>query len=158
MKNRNLDHCDRWATPLDFFEQLNKEFNFNFDPCPYDWIADIHKDGLLIDWKERNFINPPYSQKLKEQFIIKALEESKKGKLCILLIPVSTSTKIFHNIIQPNAKQIRFVKGRIPFIGINSKGEYVNWHKWDKKAPDNIKRVKNSGQHDSMIVIFDGRL
>jgi hypothetical protein len=51
-----------------------------------------------------NFINPPYSRKLKEAFIRKALEESKKGKTCVLLLPVSTSTAIFHDVILPNAK------------------------------------------------------
>ena len=71
-----------------------------------------------------------------------------------MLLPVSTSTKLFHEVIQPNAKEIRFIKGRLPFIGINTKGEYVNWNQWDRKAPDNAIHVKNSGMHDSMIVIF----
>ena len=39
-----------------------------------------------------------------------------------MLLPVSTSTKIFHEIIYPNAK-IRFLKGRIKFLGHNTKGE-----------------------------------
>ena len=56
---------------------------------------------------------------------VKAIEEAKKGKLCVLLLPVSTSTKLFHDHIKPNAKEIRFVERRIKFIGINSKGEYV---------------------------------
>lgn len=157
MKNRNLDHKDDWATPLYFYEELNKEFNFNFDPSPFnhnieDW------DGLEVDWKERNFINPPYSLKLKEAFVKKAIKESKKGKVCVMLIPTSTSTKLFHDYIKPNAKEIRFVRGRIPFIGINSKGEYVNFHLKhkgnNKEIPSDAKIVKNSGMHDSMIVIF----
>ena len=87
-------------------------------------------------------MNPPYSRKLKEAFVIKAIKESKKGKLCVMLLPVSTSTKLFHEHIQPNAKEIRFVKGRIKFLGVNTKGEYVT-----NKSP----------MHDSMVVIFDGR-
>lgn len=143
MKNRNLNHSDNWATPKYFYEKLDQEFNFNFDPCPLS-LDKITKenDGLLIDWGTRNFINPPYSRKLKEQFVIKAIRESKKGKLCVMLLPVSTSTKLFHDHILPNKKEIRFVKGRIKFLGINTKGEYVT-----NKAP----------MHDSMIVIFDGR-
>ena len=134
MKNRNLDHKDDWATPKDFYNKLNQEFNFNFDPCPLN--SDF--DGLSIDWKERNYINPPYSRKLKELFIRKAYAESQKGKLCVMLLPVSTSTKIFHEVIYPNA-EILFVKGRIKFEGVNTKGE----------------RVSNKcGMHDSMIVIF----
>jgi len=154
MKNRNLEHKDDWATPDYFYDQLNKEFKFDFDPCPLKHNC-LKWDGQTVDWGSRNFINPPYSRAFKEAFVIKALEESKKGKLCVLLLPVSTSTDLFHEVIQPNAKEIRFIKRRIPFIGINDKGQYVNWHLWTKPAPEGVVHVKNSGQHDSMIVIFN---
>lgn len=150
MKNRSLKHSDNWETPPSIFDDLNQEFNFNFDPCPL--YADF--DGLSIEWKERNFINPPYSRKLKEAFIKKAIEESKKGKLCVMLIPVSTSTKIFHEHILPSQKEIRFVKGRINFIGINTKGEYVNFHLSTRNPPKDAVLVKSAGMHDSMIVVF----
>ena len=141
MKNRNLDHKNDWATPKEFYDSLDKDFNFNFDPCPLG--HDISKwDGLKIDWKERNFINPPYSRGLKEAFIRKAIKESHKGKLCVMLLPVSTSTIIFHRTILPEDPEINFVFGRIRFCGVNTKGEYVT-----NKAP----------MHDSMIVVFDGR-
>ena len=135
MKNRNLDHSDNWATPESLYNELDKEFNFDFDPCPlYSSF-----DGLAIQWGKSNFINPPYSRKLKESFVIKAIEESINGKLCVMLLPVSTSTKLFHKSILPNAKEIRFLEGRVKFLGINTKGEYVS-----NKSP----------MHDSMIVIF----
>jgi site-specific DNA-methyltransferase (adenine-specific) len=141
MKNRSINHSDNWATPKEFYNKLNEEFNFDFDPCPLN-TEEItpDKDGLLIEWGQRNYINPPYSQKLKEAFVEKAIEESKKGKLCVMLLPVSTSTKLFHDKILPNAKDIRFVKGRIKFLGVNTFGEYVT-----DKSP----------MHDSMIVIFN---
>ena len=138
MKNRNLKHSDNWQTPPELYNQLNKEFNFNFDPCPLNHDLQIW-DGLKIEWKERNFINPPYSRKLKDLFVKKAIEESKKGKLCVLLLPVSTSTKLFHDHILPNKKEIRFLKGRVKFIGINTFGNLVQ---------------NKSGMHDSMIVIL----
>ena len=138
MKNRNLENIDDWATPDYFYNELNKEFDFNFDPCPLFSTF----DGLIIEWKERNFINPPYSQKLKEAFVKKAVEESKKGKLCVCLIPVSTSTKLFHDVIKPNANEIRFIRGRIKFVGINTFGVRVS---------------EKVGMHDSMVVVFDGR-
>lgn len=144
MKNKNLDNHDNWETPIDFYHNLDKTFDFNFDPCPL-FIGDIppEKDGLLIDWKERNYINPPYSRKLKEAFVLKAIEESKKNKLCVVLLPVSTSTKLFHDYILPNAKEIIFIRGRISFNGINTKGEHVG--------------KGHKPMHDSMIIIFDGR-
>ena len=136
MKNRNLENSDHWATPKDFYEELNKEFDFDYDPCP------LHAefDGLTIEWGQRNFINPPYSRKLKEAFVKKAITEAEQGKLCVMLLPVSTSTKLFHDYILPNAQDIRFVRGRIKFRGVNTFGEYV-----DNKTP----------MHDSMIVIFN---
>ena len=143
MKNRNLESSDNWATPKEFYSKLNSEFNFDFDPCPLN-LNEItpENDGLSIDWKQSNYINPPYSRELKEAFVKKAIQESKKGKLCVMLLPVSTSTKLFHQFVKPNAKEIRFIEGRIKFLGINTKGEFVS-----NKAP----------MHDSMIVIFDGR-
>ena len=66
---------DNWATPKDLYNKLDAEFNFNFDPCP----LNSRFDGLLMDWKERNFINPPYSRKLKELFINKAYKEATTG-------------------------------------------------------------------------------
>ena len=157
MKNRNLKHSDNWATPPKFYNNLNNVYNFNFDPCPY--LNDINKwDGLKEEWKERNFVNPPYTRKLKEAFVIKAIQESKKGKLCVMLLPVSTSTNLFHNHILPNATEINFIRTRIKFIGINTKNQYVNWHLWEMKYPINASHVKNSGMHDSMIVVFDGRI
>jgi len=138
MKDRNLQHKDDWKTPKQLFDKLHEEFEFDFDPCPYK--HDITKwNGLDIEWKQSNFVNPPYSQKLKESFVKKAIEESKKGKRCVLLIPVSTSTKLFHDYILPNKKEIRFLKGRVKFEGYNTKGVFVK---------------NKCGMHDSMIVIL----
>ena len=133
MKNRNLQHSDNWQTPKELYEKLNEKYNFDFDPCP------LHSeiDGLTIEWGKMNFVNPPYSRQLKEAFVKKAIEEKNKGNSSVLLLPVSTSTKLFHDFILPNATKIEFLKGRVKFLGINTKGEYVT-----DKAP----------MHDSMIV------
>lgn len=140
MKNRNIIHKDDWATPVHLYEELNSKYNFSFDPCPLN--HDISKwDGLKINWGKRNFINPPYSRKLKEQFVKKAIEESNKGKLCVMLLPVSTSTVLFHDYILKYSTDIQFIKGRVKFVGVNTKGELVS-----NKTP----------MHDSMIVVFDG--
>ncbi len=49
MKNRNLNHSDNWETPKEFYERLNEEFHFDFDPCPIN--HDLSKfDGLKIEW------------------------------------------------------------------------------------------------------------
>ena len=120
-------------TPIDLYEKLDKEFHFDFDPCPPN--ADFN--GLEIDWKKSNFVNPPFNQ--QKLWIKKAYEESLKNngkwslknKICVLLLPARTDTKIFHEIILPNAKEIRFIKGRLKF-----------------------QQYKNSAPFPSMIVYF----
>lgn len=147
---RHLPPSNDWATPPKFYNKLNKEFNFDFDPCPL-----YHtEDGLLNVWGDCNFINPPYSSKLKQAFVHKSVEVSRSGRVCVLLLPVVTSSVLFHEVIIPAAKDIRFIKGRLPFIGIDRKGQYVNWHLWDNKSPPNVKHVKCNGMFDSMIVVM----
>ena len=67
----------------------------------------------------------------------------------MMLIPVSTSTKLFHDHIKPNATSIEFVKGRIKFGKRDHNGNFY--------YPLNSKGKVQSGTKDSMIVIFDGR-
>ena len=141
MKNRNIQHSDNWETPKDLYNRLNTEFIFDFDPCPICYDGNLQFDGLSIEWGNRNFVNPPYSKKLKESFVLKGIEESKKGKLCVFLLPVSTSTKLFHDHIVPNAKEIRFLRCRVKFIGYNTYSEKVE---------------NKCGMHDSMIVVLGG--
>ena len=136
-KNKIKRMNNNWVTPKWLYDELNKEFNFDFDPCPLQENL-IKQDGLIIEWGKSNFVNPPYSLKLKKQFVLKAIEESNKGKTCVLLLPVSTSTELFHNFIQPNAKEIRFIKGRVKFL------------KWENGK----LKEKNNSMHDSMIVVF----
>jgi hypothetical protein len=147
MKKIHINNDDNYATPPEFYEELNKRFNFDFDPCPYN-EGEIVNCGLKIDWGNSNFVNPPYSQKLKEQFVLKGIEEMKKGKICVFLIPVSTSTKLFQDHILPNATRIEFVKGRIKFGKRDHNGNFY--------LPLNAKGKVQSGTKDSMIVIFDG--
>jgi hypothetical protein len=139
MKNRNNINHDDWETPEWLYRELDAEFHFDFDPCPL--FSKTDNAHISAKWGKCNFINPPYSRQLKEKFIIKAAYEAGLGNLCVMLLPVSTSTKIFHEIIYKKA-EIRFIKGRVAFRGVNSMGEYVT-----TKKP----------MHDSMIVIFDGR-
>ena len=140
MKHRskaNGSKNDDWETPTYILEMIRNHIFKNqlyYDPCP----LNAKFDGLKKEWSKNNYINPPYNRKDKEAFIRKAFEESKKGKVCVMLLPVSTSTKIFHEIIYPNAN-ITFLKGRVKFKGYNTKGEYVE----DK-----------CGQQDSMLVVF----
>ena len=127
-KNGKAFH-NNYATPNYIYKPLKDEFNFDFDPCPLNHNIE-EWDGLQIEWGVSNFVNPPYDRKTKEAFIKKAIQEYKKGKTVVMLFPVSTSTKIFHEHILVNNPEIRFIKGRIKF---------------DRNKP---------GTFDNMLVIF----
>jgi len=104
-------YSDHWRTPKAFYDHLNKEFHFDFDPCPY---SDPPKfDGLKIEWGKSNFVNPPYSN--WQAWIFKAYEELLKGKVSVFLIAARTDTVAFHEIILKYAKEIRFVRKRLKF-------------------------------------------
>ena len=124
---------DTWQTPPEIYDKLHQEFNFNYDPCPIDWV-ESDGDGLLKEWGTRTFCNPPYSK--NKLWIKKASEESKKGKLIVMLLNVVTDTIAFHEYIY-NKAELRFIKGRIKFI---------NPDKPELRTP-NVK--------GSMIVIFE---
>ena len=147
MRTIHINNDDNWATPPDFYESLDKQFKFDFDPCPY--CEGEVVDGLSIEWGNSNFVNPPYSQRLKEAFVKKGIEEMQKGKVCVFLLPVSTSTKLFHKFIKPNATRIEFVEGRIKFGKLDKKGNFY--------LPLNKNGKEQTGTKDSMVVVFDGR-
>ena len=99
-----------WKTPKAFFQALDAEFGFNFDPCP----AKPDFNGLEVDWKERNFVNPPYKE--LRRWAHKSYMEAKRGKLVVMLIPSRTDTQWWHDFIM-KADEIRFIKGRLNFDG-----------------------------------------
>jgi len=114
---------DNWTTPIDKYKMLDKEFHFDFDPCP---ISPTF-DGLKKDWEKTVFINPPYSN--VSEFLKKGHDElnKKNSDVLVYLIPVRTDTQWFHNYIYPYYKKekdgikvdIRFIKGRLKFGGGN---------------------------------------
>ena len=112
-----------WETPQDFFDELNKEFKFNLDPCATKETAKCKNyftkedDGLKQDWGGYHvFCNPPYGSEIK-YWVKKGFEEGlKKNTLVVMLIPARTDTKYFHEYIYHKA-EIRFIKGRLKFKG-----------------------------------------
>lgn len=77
---------DMWATPRDFFDKLNEEFNFELDVCATEGNAKCdtyfteETNGLLQDWtKYKNvWMNPPYGREISK-WIKKAYESSLGG-------------------------------------------------------------------------------
>lgn len=115
-----------WATPRGVYEELDREFSFNFDPCPLGGTQD-GLSTLFVSWSgKRVFCNPPYDD------IRRFLDRAHEAEVAVFLIPARTDTRWFHEVVLPKAAQIRFIKGRLKF------GEAVN-----------------SAPFPSMIVIFE---
>jgi hypothetical protein len=98
-----------WKTPKALYEKLDAEFHFDFDPCPLKPI----KNGLEIEWGERNFVNPPYGTEI-DKWIKKGFQQSLKGKTVVFLLPSRTDTRWWHSYIM-KADEIRFIQGRLKF-------------------------------------------
>ena len=130
-----------WATPQDFYNQLDAEFEFTLDPCASQSSAKCASfytaddDGLSKDWEGHTvFMNPPYGRKIGN-WIQKAYEEGEKSNTRVVaLIPARTDTKYWHNYCM-KATEIRFVKGRLKFGQGNT---------------------KNSAPFPSAVVVFSG--
>lgn len=130
---------DMWATPIDFFEELNDEFHFTTDVCA---TADNAKcknffspeiNGLDQDWVGVCFMNPPYGREIGN-WVVKAYDENRKnGATIVALLPARTDTRWFHDFIYGKT-EVRFIKGRLKFGG-----------------------SKNSAPFPSMVVIWRGK-
>ena len=114
-------NSDQWSTPKAFFDELNKRFDFNLDPCAdesnhkCDRYFTKEDDGLVQDWGGATvFCNPPYGSEIKK-WVKKSYEESlKPNTTVVMLIPARTDTSYFHEYIYHKA-EIEFVRGRLHF-------------------------------------------
>lgn len=130
---------NEFSTPDDFFNALNKEFNFQADlacnednkKCEVGLYDSLNANWELIDgWL---WLNPPYSP--LKPWVQKAQRSYLHGAKIVMLIPPILNTKYFSEVLPT---EIRFVVGRLKFIGA-----------------DKIPMKSNS--HDSCLVIYDGR-
>jgi hypothetical protein len=100
---------DEWSTPEAVYSALDREFQFDFDPCPLGTAMDGRAKLFCRWWGKRAFVNPPYSD------IRKFLERWHEPELAVYLLPARTDTVWFHEIVLPNAQEIRFIRGRLKF-------------------------------------------
>lgn len=102
-----------WSTPKAFYDALNAEFHFNYDPCPlHGRVGPLFgEDGLCESWVGRRvFCNPPYGAKRITMFMTRA----HRAELAVYLVPARTDVSWFHEYAL-KAREIRFIRGRLKF-------------------------------------------
>lgn len=126
------NNTNEWYTPQRLFDKLNNEFQFTLDPCATKESAKCGKyftkedDGLSHSWKGHSvFMNPPYGREIKHWMEKAYIESRDSNTIVVCLIPSRTCTKWWHDYCM-RANLIRFVRGRIKFVGgrTKSSGEY----------------------------------
>ena len=82
-----------WLTPPVLYDELNRQFSFDFDPCPFPLPAGF--DGLTAEWGQSSYVNPPFGSIMHQgkkkgptAWARKAITESRKGKRVVLVYPI----------------------------------------------------------------------
>lgn len=104
-KAKKEPEADNWITPQYIIDAIDKFYNFEwFDPCPQNPTF----NGLAIEWKDKNYINPPFS-KYREWAKIARLKTGEQLWLChhnhdtywfSMLFDKSSAIMMFHNRIK----------------------------------------------------------
>ena len=125
-----MSKSQKWTTPLSFIKWLENKL---YSSIELDVCADEnnHKapryfteedNALKQNWiAEHAFMNPPFELQL--QFFEHAIDQVMVENTCHnlwALVPARTDTKLFHDLIIPNAHAIYFIKGRFKFGGHNN--------------------------------------
>lgn len=109
-----------WATPQDFFDKLNDEFNFDCDVCATHENTKCKRyytkddNGLSQKWEGINWMNPPYGREIG-LWMRKAYRSSLEGATVVCLVPARTDTAWWHDYAMKG--DIRFLRGRLKFGG-----------------------------------------
>ena len=143
---------EEWATPQEMFDALAREFG----PFACDMAAtrdnakclryvDREIDALAIDWYRHVrcdgaeivlWCNPPYGRAIGQWFA-KAREAASHGATVVMLAHARTDTRWWHEHVQGIADEVRFLKGRVKFVG-----------------PDG---VKSSAPFPSAVIVYRGK-
>lgn len=90
----NRDGKHYWLTPPDLMSELQREFEFDFDACPFPKPNDF--DGLILPWGKNTYVNPPFGavigadgkKKGPTAWARKSIEEYKKGNRVVMVYPI----------------------------------------------------------------------
>ena len=104
-----------WLTPPEMYEALDREFKFDFDPCPYPLVNGYN--GVAVPWGQSNYVNPPFRKSDAAHdagptaFVRKAIAEQQQGKSSVIVL----NTMSFINILLEAGAECRSM-GRVRWL------------------------------------------
>jgi len=121
---------NEWATPLDLFREIDREFDFGLDVAAAEWNAKCnryltkHDNALSCDWSTRCeegraiWCNPPYGRETGH-FVAKAYHTAfprgaSQPRAVVCLVFSRTDTSWWSRFAM-KASEIRFIRGRVHF-------------------------------------------
>lgn len=122
---------DSWTTPKDLFNKLNENFKFDIDACASDSnhlcneYYTIENSILNKVFENKTiFMNPPYGRGIYP-FIKWCYDMQHNNNEIVLLVPVRSDTKWFHDFIYNKQNvEIEFIKGRLRFGGVKGSAPF----------------------------------
>lgn len=82
-----------WLTPPELMADLDRQFSFDFDACPFPRPDDF--DGLTCEWGKSTYVNPPFGSIIHQgkkkgptAWARKAILENQKGKRVVFVFPI----------------------------------------------------------------------
>lgn len=83
-----------WLTPPALMKDLEAQYQFDFDACPYPLPEGF--DGLTCDWGRSTYVNPPFGSIMHQgrkkgptAWARKSILESQKGKKVVMVFPIA---------------------------------------------------------------------
>ena len=135
-----------WATPQDFFDELDAELGFTLDVCATPENAKCERyftaedDGLAQSWSgEVCWMNPPYGRVIGD-WMRKAYQEAQNSATVVCLVPARTDTAWWWDTamkVWPDG--IRFVRGRLKFGGTDTGAPFPSAVVVLKEAPHDAR-------------------
>lgn len=119
-----------YLSPPELVKIALEDFNIDYFDCDVccsqENIPALHYykngeiNGLSEYWYKVNWCNPPYNE--CEKWVEKAYDEQQIGKTTVMLIPVRTETKYWHDYIlfNPNIK-IKWLRKGYQFLNPETK-------------------------------------
>ena len=134
MLNRGMlsSATDLWETPQDFFDQLDKEFDFDLDTCALEGNAKCtnyytpEQDGLSLPWTGTVWCNPPYGRQIGK-WVEKAARSAAEGATVVMLLPARTDTRWFHKYIYTKKQRSVLFPGGLSLVAAKVTHRFPAW-------------------------------